>query len=332
MMTVDIDDLSTARAVAARAAPALAILEMPDRQGVGFVVSPEGYLVTNLHVVAGADEVHVVLADEQFLRVEEVIALDEKRDLAVLRLPAHEVEPLLLAPESHPGEGDALFILLPAGGGLLGLMETRVHAVQVLDESLTFLELEAELPEDASGGPVLDASGALVGVATCAFADGRPVTIVIPSRYLLPLIAQPEAQPLSTLALAKAPAPRQRQVPIHPLSLLEGSPTDGIEEIALSIMQAIQLGAPAYNRGDPEGCYRLYARTARRIIEERPDCPGALAALREGLQRCSLHGDDMDACAWALRDTFDGLLQVIDRWLQAQAAFARMAAPKSYLQ
>ncbi|WP_239470537.1 S1C family serine protease [Archangium violaceum] len=331
MMTVDTDP-TTARAVAARAAPALAILEMPGRQGVGFVVSPEGYLVTNLHVVAGADEVHVVLADEQFLQVQEVIALDEKRDLAVLRLPSHEVEPLRLAPESHPGEGDALFILLPTGGGMLGLLETRVHAVQVLDESLTFLELEAALPEDASGGPVLDASGALVGVATCAFADGRPVTIVIPSRYLLPLIARPEAQPLSALALAKAPAPRPRQVPTHPLSLLEGSPTDAIEEIALSIMQAIQLGAPAYNRGDPESCYRLYARTAERILQERSDCPGALAALRAGFQRCSQHDDDMDACAWALRDTFDGLLHVIDRWLQAQAAFARMAAPKSYLQ
>jgi hypothetical protein len=330
MLTVD-TDISTARAVAARAAPALAILEMPGRQGVGFVASPQGRLVTNLHVVAGAEEIYVLLADEQFLRVQQVVALDEKRDLAVLQLPAHGVEALRLDGQTHPGEGDPLFILLPAGGGMLGLMETRVQAVQVLDESLTFLELEASLPEDASGSPVMDATGALVGVATCAFADGRPVTIVIPSRYVELLLEQPRPQPLSALALARPAASRQRQVPTHPLSLLEGCATDGVEEIALAIMQAIQLGAPAYNRGDPETCYRLYERTAERLIQERPDCPGAQAALREGLQRCA-RLDGADACAWALRDTFDGLLQVIDRWLQAQAAFARMSAPRSYLQ
>ncbi|HYO58850.1 serine protease [Archangium sp.] len=330
MLTVD-TDISTARAVAARAAPALAILEMPGRQGVGFVASPQGQLVTNLHVVAGAEEIHVLLADEQFLRVEQVVALDEKRDLAVLQLPTPGVQALRLDGGSHPVEGDALFILLPAGGGMLGLMETRVDAVQVLDESLTFLELEATLPEDASGSPVMNTSGALVGVATCAFADGRPVTIVIPSRYVELLLEQPRMQPLSALALAKPAASRQRQVPSHPLSLLEGCATDGVEEIALAIMQAIQLGAPAYNQGDPKACYRLYERTAERLIQERPDCPGAQAALREGLLRCA-RLDDADACAWALRDTFDGLLQVIDRWLQAQAAFARLSSPWSYLQ
>lgn len=331
MLSADTETV-VARAVAARAAPALAVLEMPGRQGVGFVVSPEGYLVTNLHVVAGADEVHVQLADEQqLLRVEEVIALDEKRDLAVLRLPTRGMQALELAPETHPGEGDALFILLPAGGGMLGLLETHVHAVQVLDETLTFLELEAALPEDASGGPVLDASGALVGVATCAFADGRPVTIVIPSRYVLPLLTHTDARPLTSLAMARAVASRERHVPLHPLSLLEGCATDSVEELALAIMRSIQLGAPVYNRGDPEGCYRLYASTAERLVRERSDCPGASAALREGLDRCE-HLTDMDDRAWALRDTFDGLLQVIDRWLQAQAAFARMAAPKSYLQ
>jgi serine protease Do len=330
MLNVDTDPIS-ARAVAARAAPALAVLEMPGRQGVGFIISPHGYLVTNLHVVAGADEVCVLLADDQFLQVEEVIALDEKRDLAVLRLPAHDVQPLELAPETHPGEGDPLFILLPAGGGMLGLVETRVHAVQVLDESLTFLELEAPLPEDASGGPVLDASGALVGVATCAFADGRPVTIVIPSRYVMPLLEHSGPQPLSALAQARPAASRQRQVPMHPLSLLEGCTTDVIEEVAIAIMQAIQLGAPTYNRGDPAGCYRLYARTAERLLQERHDCPGVQSALRQGLERCT-QGGDADERAWALRDTFDGLLHVIDRWLQAQAAFARMAAPKTYLQ
>ncbi len=324
-------ELSDARAAASRVAPSLAILELPGRQGVGFVAAPSGHLITNLHVVAGIEELHVVLANERTVAVRELVAVDEKRDLAVLRLPEQSLPGLPLNPEVHPGEGDRLYILLPAGGGMVGMVETRVHAIQMLDETLTFLELEAMLPEDASGGPVLDASGALVGVATCAFADGRPVTIVIPARYVYPLLGQAGSRPLATLGRLRSRTSRQRQVPHHPLSLLEGCATDDIEAVAVAIMQAIQLGAPAYNQGDIEGCYRLYSLTTERILREHLDCPGVHAALREGQQRCT-QLDTSDDRAWALRDTFDGLLHVIDRWLQAQAAFARMAAPKSYLQ
>ena len=324
-------DASTPREAATLAAHALVLLEMPGRRGVGFLASPGGQLITNLHVVAGAEEIHVLLADARFLPVEEVVALDEKRDLAVLQLPTQDVPALRLEGGAHPGEGDALFILLPTSGYSAGLMQTRVRAVQVLDETLTFLELEASLPEEASGSPVLDASGAWVGVATCAFADGRPITIVIPARYVLALMEQPGTQPLSALSLVRPVASRQRQVPMHPLSLLEGCATDGVEECAFALMDAIQQGAPVYNRGDPDGCYRVYARTSERLIREHPDCPGIQGALREGLRRCA-GLENPDARAWALRDTFDGLLLVINRWLQAQAALARVSAPRMYLQ
>ena len=324
-------EASNARVAATQAASALALLKMPGREGVGFLASPEGLLITNLHVVAGAGEVHVLLSDGRFFPVEEVAALDEKRDLVVLRLPTQQVPSLQLQPDVHPAEGDPLFILLPTSGYKVGLMQTRVRATQVLDETLTFLELEAALPEEASGSPVVDAQGAWVGVATCAFADGRPVTIVIPARYVQPLLAQPGAQPLSALSLVRPVASRQRQVPTHSLALLEGCPTDEVEATAYALMEAIQSGAPLYNQGDPEGCYRVYADVSERLVRERSDCPGIQTALREGLARCA-RMDNPDSRAWALRDAFDGLLLVINRWLQAQAALARASAPRQYLQ
>ncbi|ATB31763.1 S1 family peptidase [Melittangium boletus] len=328
----DVDTgFTAAREAVSQAVSALALLEMPHRQGVGFVVSPSGLLVTNLHVVAGAEELSVLLADGRFLPVEHVIAFDEKRDLAVFQLPVKGVEALRPDAGVSPGEGAAVFILHPTPDSQLRLMETRVLAVQVLDETLTFLELDGALPEDASGSPVFDASGAWVGVATCAFADGRPVTIVIPSRYVLPLLEQPGQSPLSTLGQTRAAASRQRQVPVHSLALLEGCSPNTLEEVALALLQAIQLGAPLYNRGDPAACYQLYARTAAHLVQERADCPGVQNALRQGLERCA-QLENMDARAWALRDAFDGLIQVIDRWLRAQAAFATRAAPRDYLQ
>jgi serine protease Do len=316
---------------AAQAISSLALLEMPHRQGVGFLLSPGGVLVTNLHVVAGAEELSVLLSDGRFLSVEHVIAFDEKRDLALFQLPVRGVE--ALRPDAHapPREGAPLFILHPSPDGQLRLLETRVHAVQELDDTLTFLELEGALPEESSGSPAFDASGAWVGVATCAFADGRPVTIVIPSGYVLPLLERPGTHPLSTLGQARPAASRQRQVPHHSLALLEGCGPDVLEEVALTLLQSIQLGAPLYNRGDPAACYQLYARAAEKLLRERTDCPGVQSALRQGLERCA-RLDGADGRAWALRDTFDGLIQVIDRWLRAQAALVTRVAPRDYLQ
>lgn len=320
-----------AREAATQAASSLALLEMPHRQGVGFLISPAGLLVTNLHVVAGTEDLSVLMADGRVLGVEHVIAFDEKRDLAVLQLPVSDVQALRLDAGRGPAQGEPVFILHPAPDSRTRLMQTRVLAVQVLDETLTFLELEGSLPEDASGSPVLDATGAFVGVATCAFADGRPVTVVIPSRYVLSLLEQPGQHPLSALGQARPAASRQRQVPSHSLALLEGGAPDELEEVALMLLQSIQLGAPLYNQGDATACARLYARTAERLIREHPSCPGVPDALRHGLERC-LRLEDEDSRAWALRDTFDGLLHVIDRWLRAQAALATHSAPRGYAQ
>lgn len=319
---------SVARRLADRSANSLVLLEMPGRQGAGFIVSADGLVVTNLHVVLGVEEIHALLADGRVLEVEEVVAMDEGRDLAVLRVArAAGLEALRLSEEGWPREGEDLLVPLPGGR----LSQTRVGSVQVLGDELTLLELEEGVAEDDSGAPVLDSAGQVVGVATCALADGRPVTLAIPARYLREALEAPQPQPLSALALERYRTVRQRRVPEHSLALLEGCATDSVESIATSLMEAIQVGAPAYNEGDIEGCYRLYAHTAEQIIAERPDCPGAQRALREGLHRCE-QLESVDDKAWAMRDTFDGLLGVIERWIQAQAAFARLSAPKTYLQ
>jgi hypothetical protein len=181
---------------------------------------------------------------------------------------------------------------------------------------------------------VLDSLGGVVGVATSALANGRSLGLVVPCRYVTPLLRGTGTSPLAALDAPRRRAGRVRQVPQHPLSLLEGASTGALESIASTLGQAINVGAPAYNRGDVEGCYRIYARTAEQLIDERTDCPGAQRALRDGLLRCT-HLADADDRAWALRDTFDGLLDVIQRWLRARPSLApgpsRKPPPKQYL-
>lgn len=73
------------------------------------------------------------------------------------------------------------------------------------------------------------------------------------------------------------------------------------------IGQAISIGAPAYNTGDRQGCYDVYACTARAILATVSALPDAAATrLREGLEQAAKLGDS-DAQAWAMRHAFDAV-------------------------
>ena len=82
------------------------------------------------------------------------------------------------------------------------------------------------------------------------------------------------------------------------------------------IADAIRVGAPAYNEGDIARCYSVYEKAAQRLIDTRDDCPGVQLALRQGLARAQ-QLQELDSRAWAMRDAFDGLLMVIEKYLRA---------------
>nr|WP_233583091.1 serine protease [Corallococcus sp. CA053C] len=288
------------------------------------------------HAVAGARAITAVLPDGLRTQVVQVTAVDERRDLALLRLTLPGVVPHLpLGPATLPTEGERLHVLQARPGRPPEVRALEVRAVQVLGDWLTLLELARTLPEDASGAPVLNAQGQVVGVATAALANGRALGLVIPVRYVGPLLMIPgEPRPLSALDAPRLRASRVRQVPQHPVGLLEGCAMPAVEAVAALLGHAINVGAPAYNRGDVEGCYRLYAHTAEQLIDERDDCPGVQRALRDGLLRCQSLRDAEDR-AWALRDTFDGLMDVIGRWRQSRpsgpVSSPKRPPPKTYL-
>ncbi|MGE0789082.1 MAG: hypothetical protein AB7S26_25640 [Sandaracinaceae bacterium] len=107
--------------------------------------------------------------------------------------------------------------------------------------------------------------------------------------------------------------PITRHVPRHPESILDGCGVDARRLIWERLDEAISIGAPAYNDGDFEGCYRTYEAAARRLESDLPaSCQGPVRALGEG-RAIARQESTSAARAWAMRDAFDGLLIVVDR-------------------
>src|SRR5262245_9586019 len=74
--------------IAARATPAVVSIRSPDSLGTGFVIRKDGWIATNLHVIAGAEDLIVATRDKREYPVIEVLGMDEARDLAILRIDA----------------------------------------------------------------------------------------------------------------------------------------------------------------------------------------------------------------------------------------------------
>ena len=104
-----------------------------------------------------------------------------------------------------------------------------------------------------------------------------------------------------------------RQIPDHDTVIFAGCSDENIKTIYASIAGAIEIGAPLYNEGYHEACYRIYEGTALRLERDLPKkCRGPARALAAGVKRSDGLSSQTDK-AWAMRDTFDGMLNAAEK-------------------
>ncbi|WP_437735875.1 S1C family serine protease [Sorangium sp. So ce1335] len=311
--------------IAARATPAVVTIRGDGSLGAGFLVREDGWIATNFHVIAGMPDLKVVLWDQSEHPVLEVLAFDEERDLAIVRIHAPRKLPLLPLGDSRAVRpGDPVVAI----GHPLGLADTvsngLVSAVRVVDPALTLLQISAPIAPGSSGGPLFNERGEVIGVAAAVATQGQNLNFGVPADYLKKLLVRPDPVPLSTFAAETAEEEQalpavKRSVPHHALSLLRGCTEGDLLVLARTMDGAIQVGSPLYNEGDFASCYHIYEGAAldmeRRLGRA---CRGPKRALAEG-RRKAAGLDDNAAQAWAMRDAFDGLLDVILRKVHGDA-------------
>ena len=146
--------------------------QLPTRaMGSGFVISPDGHLLTNNHVVDGADEVRVKFSDGRELEAK-VVGRDPKTDLALLKVDATGLPVIPL------GDSDGLQVAEPvmAIGNPFGLEQTvTTGIVSATGRAIgagpydDFIQTDASINPGNSGGPLINARGQAVGVNTAIF-------------------------------------------------------------------------------------------------------------------------------------------------------------------
>ncbi len=140
--------------------------------GSGVIVSPEGYILTNNHVVEGADEIEVTLNDSRRARAK-VIGTDPESDLAVLRVNLDRLPVLALGNSDNLQVGDqVLAIGNPFGVGQTvtsGIVSALGRNQLGINTFENFIQTDAAINPGNSGGALVDIHGALVGINTAIY-------------------------------------------------------------------------------------------------------------------------------------------------------------------
>ncbi|WP_163835199.1 S1C family serine protease [Spartinivicinus ruber] len=167
--------------------------QMPNQQrmqsslGSGVIMSPEGYVVTNNHVIQGADEIIVALQDGRDTRAR-VIGTDPDTDLAVLKIDMKNLPAITLAQSREADIGDVVLAIgNPFGVGqtvTMGIISATGRNKLRLSTYEDFIQTDAAINPGNSGGALINAYGDLIGINTAIFSKSggsQGIGFAIPS-------------------------------------------------------------------------------------------------------------------------------------------------------
>jgi serine protease Do len=150
-------------------------LRMPDRpfrqegEGSGVIVSADGYIVTNNHVVDGASELTVSLADHREMKAR-VIGADAKTDIALVKVDARDLPHVTLGNSANVEVGDVVLAMgNPFGLGqtvTMGIVSATGRSGLNIEDYEDFIQTDASINPGNSGGALVNTKGELIGINT----------------------------------------------------------------------------------------------------------------------------------------------------------------------
>jgi S1-C subfamily serine protease len=172
--------------IAKGAKPAIVTIVManndkPIARGTGFLVRPDGVIVTNYHVIETGNVAMVKFADGAILPVDGILAADKVRDLAIIKIHGNTFQTLTLgnSDQIQVGEevvaiGNPLGLELTVSNGILSGVRTDEKA------GGKFLQVTAPISHGSSGGPLFKMTGEVIGITSMSFEGGENLNFAIP--------------------------------------------------------------------------------------------------------------------------------------------------------
>lgn len=156
-----------------------------EASGSGFIISADGYIVTNNHVIDGASAVQVVVAGEEDPIDAVIIGTDPTTDIAVLKIDRADLPFVTLGDSDSLQVGElAVAIGNPfgelAGSVTVGVISALDREISINNSSYNLLQTDASINSGNSGGPLVNSYGEVIGVTNAKVSEGEGLSFAIP--------------------------------------------------------------------------------------------------------------------------------------------------------
>jgi S1-C subfamily serine protease len=187
--------------------------------GTGFIVAADGKILTNYHVIRNSKEATVRLADGDVYDTVEVLDVDPRKDIALLKIKAIDLSPVKIGHSNSLQIGDVVYSLSNPLGLLDNtLSEGIISSVRQMD-GYRLLQITAPISHGSSGGPLFNTKGEVIGITTSTITQGQSLNFAIMIDYARGMLASPSsARPLASVY---DPEPQRAAEPSPPANRTE---------------------------------------------------------------------------------------------------------------
>ncbi len=167
-------------------------------QGSGFVISSDGYVVTNNHVIDGATKIQVTFDNDETKYDAKLIGTDPRTDIALIKIESTKTFPTIKLSEKEPRVGDwALAVGNPFGlGGTVTAGIVSALARDIGSGPYDYLQIDAAVNRGNSGGPTVNIDGDVIGVNTAIFSPSGGnvgIAFAVPAKTVSEVVKQLKA-------------------------------------------------------------------------------------------------------------------------------------------
>ena len=240
--------------IVAHARTAVVVIETDQGLGSGFIIKPDGIIVTNNHVVAAATTMAVKLLSGEVYRKVYLLSADPIDDLAFLKIEAVDLPTIPLGNSNSVQLGDGV-LLIGAPQGLEQTVSNGLISGIRLDNGVRVLQTSAAASPGSSGGPLLNRSGEAVGVMSFKVVNGENLNFTIPINYVrgkLDTLMLSSAKPFGPL---QAPSQQHRGVWVagHGSAEFEGIFMDVLDLLGSSGVEIANSGIQKFANSNSSG-------------------------------------------------------------------------------
>jgi serine protease Do len=266
--------------------PGMPMPQMPRPQqgprgmalGSGFIISPDGYVLTNAHVVDGADQVKVKLSDRREFKAK-VVGTDPQSDVALLKIDAHGLPTVALGDSNQLKPGQWV-VAIGSPFGLdhsvtAGVVSAVGRSNPYADQRyVPFIQTDVAINRGNSGGPLLNTRGQVVGINSQIFSNSggyMGVSFAIPIDTAMGAVKQLKA----TGKVERG----QLGVTVQGISA-DAAKSLGMSDTRGALVNGVLDGSPAARAGIASG--DVIRRFDGEVIEDAADLPPLVGALAPG--------------------------------------------------